>query len=86
MSLAFAFAPAWITAVVPSFDRLTPGWGATTTETRGSPARSSLARAMIRCAAGSAAIGAWLSWTTTCNAVAPSPEKSRAITARAFTD
>ncbi len=86
MSLAFAFAPAWITALAPSFDRLTPACGATTMETRGSAARRSLARAMIRCAAGSAAIGPCLSWTTTCNAVAPSPEKSRAITARACTD
>ena len=56
-SFASALAPAWMIAVCPSREMLTPGCGATTVLTRGSACSSAVARAITCCAAGSAAIG-----------------------------
>ena len=86
IALASAPAPPCTTAVRPSFDSDTPGWGETTVLTRLSARSSASARATMRCAAGSFAIGPLPSCTTTCRAVAPSPWKFFAITSRAATD
>ena len=56
ISFGSAFAPAWMIAVRPSCEMLTPGCGATTVLTRESAFSSAVACAMTRCAAGSAAI------------------------------
>ena len=86
ISFASALAPAWMIAVCPSRDTLTPGWGWTTVLTRASACSNAVARESTCCAAGSAAMGPLLSCTTTCRAVDPSPAKSLAITSRALTD
>ena len=65
MSLAFALAPAWMIAVFPSREMLTPRWGAMTTLTRESALSSAVALAIACCAAGSEAIARALSCTTT---------------------
>ncbi len=86
ISLESPLAPAWMIAVRPSGEMLTPGCGGTTVLTRGSASSSSVALAIARRAAGSSAIGPALSCTTTCRAVEPSPAKSLAMTSLARTE
>src|SRR6266496_706335 len=86
ISLESAVAPAWMIAVLPSREMLTPGCGATTVLTRGSALSSAVALAIACCAAGSPAIARALSWTTTCKAVELSPLKFLEIRSRAWTE
>ena len=78
--------PAVMMAVRPSREIETPAWGGTTVDTRGSPRSTVVALASMARAWGSDAIGPWWSTMTTCRPVAPSPEKSFWMTARAATD
>ena len=78
--------PAVIIAVRPSWEIDTPVCGGTTVDTRGSPRSTFVALATTAWACGSDAIGPWWSTITTCRPVAPSPEKSLWMMARAATD
>ncbi len=78
--------PAVMMAVRPSREIETPACGGTTVDTRGSLRSTSVALATMAWACGSDAIGPWWSTMTTCRPVAPSPEKSFWMMARAATD
>ena len=84
--LESAAAPAVMIAVRPSREIETPACGGTTVDTRGSLRSTWVALATTACAWGSDAIGPWWSTMTTCRLVAPRPEKSFSMIARAATD
>src|SRR5664280_439893 len=78
--------PAVMIAVRPSPEIETPAWGRTTVDTRGSFRSTLVDLATTAWAWGSDAIGPWWSTMTTWSPVAPRPEKSFSMTARAATD
>ncbi len=75
MALGSPLAPPVITPVLPFAESDTPGWGGTTTDTRGSALQQRGGLAHHSPSSGIGGDGARWSTTTTCRAVAPRPPK-----------